>query len=79
VKKPLLAARIQGVLALQPMTISQIAQCLSVSDRCIQEALATLGKRRVVRRRGWSGSGFRTAHLFELVRRKPINQMGGDV
>lgn len=64
-----LAERTQDALRLQPMTIRQVARCLSVSDRCMQECLCTLERRHIVRRNGWNGK----AHLFELT---PLQHYG---
>lgn len=75
-KKPRLASRIREALRLQPMTIHQLAQCLSVSDQSIQQSLASLGRRRIVRRRDWVQRPRGAAHLFELRQFHPLNARG---
>lgn len=74
-KKPRLATRIREALVLQPMTVHQLATCLSVTDSCAQQALAALTRRRIVKRNGWMGMGMgrHRPYLFELAQCQPLN------
>jgi hypothetical protein len=65
--RPRLSERIKGALQLQPMSIRQLAACLSVTDRCIQAALAVLMRRSVVRRCGYRKHRRRCEALHELT------------
>lgn len=59
--------RVVGVLRLQPMTIRQVARCLSVADETARRAMVRMEGKRWIVRRGFTRVGRRFAHLFKAV------------
>jgi predicted ArsR family transcriptional regulator len=61
-----LRERVVGALRLQPMSINQVARCLSVSAETARESLHRLERRGVVRVHGWVQAKRGKAMSFEV-------------
>ena len=62
-----LRERITGALRLQPMSITQVARCLSVEPETARQALRRLERKGAVRVHGWIRRGRYNALAFEVA------------